>query len=106
MARVLICVYCGQEYPQGTPASGESGADRHIKICPKHPLRKAEEQIVLLREALLGLCGVEDDREILEELEARIPFMKERSEADRVLGVQAVQALLATMPEKQKGKQA
>jgi hypothetical protein len=106
MARVLTCVYCGQEYPQGTPASGSQVLTDHIKICPKHPLRKAEEQITLLREALLGLCGVEDDREILEELEARIPFMRERSEADRVLGVQAVQALLATMPEKQKGKQA
>ena len=32
---VLTCVYCGQEYPAGTPASGADNEvlTNHIKIC-------------------------------------------------------------------------
>lgn len=43
--RVLTCVYCGHEYPQDTPAWGNQVLTDHIKICEKHPMRKAEKTI-------------------------------------------------------------
>jgi len=44
-ARTTTCVYCGHEYPPGTPASGsdQRSLTEHIKVCPKHPMREAEE---------------------------------------------------------------
>lgn len=49
---VLTCVYCGQEYPAGTPASGSDvdALTSHIKICEKHPMRAAEENILELEQ--------------------------------------------------------
>ena len=38
---VLTCVYCGQEYPKGTPAAKHQALFDHIRQCPKHPLSKA-----------------------------------------------------------------
>lgn len=64
--RVLTCVYCGMEYPAGTPATGSEVKvlTDHIKVCEKHPMRKAEERIKKLRSALLGLVGVSDRQEL------------------------------------------
>jgi hypothetical protein len=56
-ARVLTCVYCGQEYPQDTPAWGSQVLTDHIKVCEKHPMRALEAEnarlkteVILLRE--------------------------------------------------------
>lgn len=38
--RTLTCVYCGQEYPPGTPTSGVSVLTEHIRQCSKHPMSK------------------------------------------------------------------
>jgi len=38
---VLTCVYCGQAYPPGTPASNHDALTEHIKQCPRHPLAAA-----------------------------------------------------------------
>jgi len=43
--RVLTCVYCGQEYPRGTPRSQHELLYEHIAQCPKHPLSKAVQFI-------------------------------------------------------------
>ena len=48
----LTCVYCGMAYPEGTPPHGAKVLTDHIKICPKHPLRAAEQKIEQLRESL------------------------------------------------------
>lgn len=58
--KTLTCVYCGMEYPEGTPSWGSSVLTEHIKVCTKHPLRRAEETIVKLRGALSDLIGSED----------------------------------------------
>lgn len=58
MPNILTCVYCGMEYPEGTPPHGSQILTDHIKICPKHPLRKAEENIIKLRNALIALLGI------------------------------------------------
>ena len=50
-ARVLTCVYCGQEYPQGTPAWGNKVLTDHIRECRKHPLRQTEQE----RDEAVGL---------------------------------------------------
>lgn len=35
----LTCVYCGHEYPPGTPAANDEALTAHIAMCEKHPLR-------------------------------------------------------------------
>ena len=57
MTNTLTCVYCGMAYPEGTPPYGAQILTDHIKICEKHPLRKAEATISKLRAALAGLIG-------------------------------------------------
>jgi hypothetical protein len=95
--RVLTCVYCGQEYPAGTPASGSDVGvlTDHIKICEKHPMRKAEEKIIKLRSALTGLIGVETTDE-LRQMEAVLRATP-APEKDKAVMIDGIQALLDTM---------
>lgn len=60
---VLTCVYCGQAYPAGTPASGADVRvlTDHIRVCPKHPLRKAEAKIRKLRGCVYDLLKIADE---------------------------------------------
>ena len=48
--RVLTCVYCGHEYPPGTPASNSEALDAHIRECPKHPLAQSLAREAAVRE--------------------------------------------------------
>jgi hypothetical protein len=95
--RVVTCVYCGHEYPDQTPTSGAEVLTAHIKVCPKHPMRKAEADIALLRRALVGLVDAETKAE-LEGMELAIRRCP-APEADKAVSVNAIHALLATMPE-------
>ena len=83
--RVLTCVYCGQEYPQETPAWGNKVLTDHIKVCPKHPIKK-------LKNALEGLVGASTR----EELEAMEGFLRSAPgiEADKIVAINAIHALL------------
>jgi hypothetical protein len=51
-ARILTCVYCGHEYPQGTPSWGNEILTEHIKVCEKHPMRKLEKRLARAIELL------------------------------------------------------
>jgi len=95
--RILTCVYCGKEYPQDTPASGDKVLTDHIKVCEKHPMRKAEETISVLRSALVGLVGFDtkDELEKMEMLMRSIPA----PEDDVISSINAIHALLKTLPE-------
>lgn len=95
-SRVLTCVYCGHEYPQETPAWGDKVLTDHIRECPKHPMRKVEADIALLRSALIGLVGVSEKAE-LEQLAAAVRVLPQ-SEADKAVSLDAIHALLATLP--------
>lgn len=64
--RVLTCVYCGYEYPQGTPAAGSEILTEHIKVCDKHPMRAAEIKISKLRKALGDLMGCHTEADFAE----------------------------------------
>lgn len=94
--RILTCVYCGHEYPQDTPAHGSEILTNHIRVCEKHPLRKAEKDISLLRPALVGLIGVDGEIE-LKKMEAAMRLFP-APEADKAVSINAIHALLATLP--------
>ena len=92
--RVLTCVYCGQEYPQGTPASGSEILTDHIKVCDRHPMRKVCEENAILRKALVGLVGAESRQE-LEQMEIAIRAMP-APDVDKMHTINAIQALITT----------
>jgi hypothetical protein len=54
-SQTLTCVFCGEAYPPGTPASGSDRLVEHIKTCAKHPLHAAEASLQEATE-LLKLC--------------------------------------------------
>lgn len=84
---MLTCVYCGMEYPEGTPPSGPEVATltEHIKSCDKHPMAK-------LKSALIGLVGAstKEDLEAMELAMRSAPI----PEADKVAAINAIHALL------------
>ena len=97
--RVLTCVYCGHEYPAGTPASGSDVAalTDHIKVCDKHPMRAAEAKISRLRSAMVGLIGV-DGQQGLSEMETVIRSQPV-CDQDKAVALNAIHALLDTLPK-------
>ena len=94
--RILTCVYCGHEYPQNTPSAGSEVLTEHIKVCGRHPMRKAEADIALLRSALAGLIGADTEQE-LREMETMMRLLP-APEADKVVSINGIRALLATLP--------
>lgn len=94
---ILTCVYCGHEYPEGTPSHGAQILTEHIRVCEKHPMRKVEADKAKLRKALAGLVGT-DDREQLEGMEAVIRAMPMPDE-DRMKTINAIHALRDTLAE-------
>ena len=93
--RILTCVYCGHEYPQDTPAAGSEILTEHIKVCERHPLRKAESDVAMLRAALVGLIGADSEQE-LRTMEATMRLLP-APDADKAVSINAIHALLATM---------
>lgn len=94
--RVLTCVYCGHEYPQGTPAAGAQVLTDHIRVCAKHPLRAAEARTERLRRALSDLIGAASSEE-LHAMEAAMRVLP-APDADRAVAINAIHALLETQP--------
>jgi len=92
---IITCVYCGMRYPEGTPPSGGKVLTDHIRVCEKHPLRKAEADIAKLRRALMGIVGAEDKGE----LEAMADFLINDIGPDdeKVKALNAIQALIETI---------
>lgn len=50
--QTLTCVYCGKEYPPGSPTHGAAVLTEHIRICEKHPMRAIEADRERLYRAL------------------------------------------------------
>lgn len=96
--RVLTCVYCGHEYPQGTPASGDNVLTDHIQQCEKHPMKKLRDDYAALRKALVGLVGADDPQE-LQVMEATIRVIPV-PDIDRMNTINAIQALLQTQDKR------
>lgn len=89
--QIVTCVYCGHEYPNGTPTAKHKLLTEHIKACEKHPLRASERKIELLKKALIGLVGA-DKKEELDEMEI-IMRSAEIPNADKVNMVNAIDAI-------------
>jgi len=68
----------------------------HIRVCEKHPMRKAEADIAMLRAALVGLIGVDGEDE-LRQMEATMRLLP-APDADKAVSINAIHALLATVP--------
>lgn len=98
-SRVLTCVYCGHEYPQDTPASGDQVLTEHIKVCEKHPLRKAEEKIKKLRSALSGFVECKEEELTIELLQNMLELNNSFAPDERTKSVcaYAIQVLIETM---------
>jgi len=94
MPKTLTCVYCGMAYPEGTPPHGAQILTDHIKVCEKHPMRKAEATILKLRDALSGLVGASTKKE-LEQLEFGIR-MTSAPDADKAAMINAIHVLIET----------
>jgi uncharacterized protein len=92
--RTLTCVYCGMAYPEGTPPHGSKVLTDHIRVCEKHPLRKAETAIAKLRAALIGLIGASDKTE-LEQMELMLRIAP-APETDKVNAINAIHAIIET----------
>lgn len=95
---VLTCVYCGHQYPAGTPPAGNKILTDHIRVCKKHPLRKAEAMIDKLFSALSDLVGAKNKQE-LQEMEILCRSTRGIDE-DKISAINAIHALLATLEYK------
>lgn len=91
MNTIVTCVYCGHEYPEGTPTAKQGLLTEHIQTCHAHPMRAAEEKIYTLKSALSGLIGA-SKKEELDSMEIAI-----RSQAapmsDKAVIIDAIDAL-------------
>ena len=91
----LTCIFCGMEYPPGTPSHGAQVLTDHIRVCEKHPMRQVEADKAKLRAALVGLVGA-DTKEELEQMEAIIRLAPAPA-ADKAGIIDAIHVLLATL---------
>ena len=91
---IVTCVYCGHEYPDGTPTAKNELLTEHIKICTKHPMREAEGKIKTLRTALVGFVGAESPEQ-LDHMELIIRSTS-APDSDKVIAINAIDALRAT----------
>lgn len=82
----LTCVYCGREYPQGTPASGSEVLTEHIKQCEKHPMKN-------LRKALADLVGASTRIELVR---LKAGMLKLPDDENRRLALGGINALMET----------
>lgn len=100
--RVLTCVYCGHEYPQGTPTAGAEILTEHIRVCEKHPLRKAEQDKSNLRKALMDMMGLDGIAGLqeLDGMEAGLRSMRtQMPSTDFVNAINALDVLRQTIPK-------
>lgn len=88
---ILTCVYCGHQYPDGTPAAKHELLTEHIKVCDKHPMRAAEQKIESLRKALAGLIGA-STKEELDGMEIALRSMP-APDSDKAAMINAIDAL-------------
>ena len=93
-SNIVTCVYCGHEYPDGTPTAKHELLTAHIKECEKHPMRSAEQKIAKLRSALIGLIGAEKPEE-LNQMEFIIRSTP-APEFDKIAAINAIDILRAT----------
>jgi hypothetical protein len=56
----LTCVYCGHEYPPGTPASGAPALTEHVKECKAHPMYRVQQRLNQAEKLLAAVSQLRD----------------------------------------------
>lgn len=85
---VVTCVYCGHQYPDGTPTHKAELLTAHVKVCDKHPMKR-------VRAALAALVGA-DTREELQAMRD-LMFAATMPAKERAVMVDAIDALIETL---------
>lgn len=67
--QTLTCIYCGKEYPPGSPTHGAAVLTEHIRVCEKHPMRALEADLVAAKAEIVAL------REVAELFKGCVAFM-------------------------------
>lgn len=52
MGNTLTCVYCGHQYPEGTPPHGSQVLTDHISQCEKHPMKVLRDALAFYARSL------------------------------------------------------
>lgn len=86
---VVTCVYCGHEYPDGTPTAKAESLAAHVKVCDKHPMKRAID-------ALAALVGSRDKAE-LKGMRDQLHLLQIRP-SERAPMLDAINVLLETLP--------
>lgn len=101
--RVLTCVYCGHQYPDGTPAAKHAALTEHIQTCEKHPMTELRNRVAsfcdLMAEALGAepLAPEDHDLDILAET-LLVRLEAQNREDDKAIAIQkAASELLAAL---------
>lgn len=90
---VVTCVYCGHQYPEGTPQSQSSELTNHIKVCDRHPMREAEATIDMLRLSLSNLVGASETKD-LNAMEVGIKTIPGQDPESVKVAIQAIKTLI------------
>jgi hypothetical protein len=99
VANTLTCVYCGHEYPPGSPAHGADVLTGHIAVCPKHPMAALRHELLQAQrdtESLEGALEVCMQRE-----DATLTLLDpEEKRVDEVMALRAQYASLSPLRER------
>ncbi len=95
MHNVVTCVYCGHEYPDGTPTAKAEALTEHIQQCEKHPMTALQKRYEIVRAALVGLIGA-DTKEELQQIECGL-LAREAPIEHKAPAIDGVRALLKTL---------
>jgi hypothetical protein len=76
----VTCVFCGHQYEDGTPASGDQRLVEHVKVCPKHPMRRLEREYVAICEK--KQAEIERLRDTESRLENAREILREQGQTD------------------------
>lgn len=80
-ARVLTCVYCGHQYPDGTPAAKHAALTEHIQKCPKHPMTELRQKVTSFCDTMTEALGAEPLAEEEHDLDVLAETIMTRLEA-------------------------
>lgn len=86
---VVTCVYCGHEYPDGTPTAKAEALTAHVKACEKHPMKR-------LINALAALVGSRSKTELLG-MREQIAILPTDADEKRNM-TNAIDVLIETLP--------
>lgn len=80
IAENTYCAYCGLKYPRGTRKFRNQALTDHIRVCPQHPMRKVEQQLLAAQAREQELLPYADHRDDCSFFAARLASYQEPCE--------------------------